>query len=99
MMETIITHANRDYRMAVVYNKQRDQYVLQFTSLSDDRGSEHGCRSFSDARNRFMRNVRFYHGTMDVSGVPLTEEQFLGITPGLLGPNPKADAIPTQEVY
>ena len=98
MMETIITHANLDYRMAVVYNKQRDQYVLQFTSLSDDRGSEHGCRSFSDARNRFMRNVRFYHGTMDVSGVPLTEEQFLGVTPGLLGPNPKADAA-QKEVY
>lgn len=88
-METIISKNNRDYRMAVVFNKSADQYQLQFTSLRDNRGQIIPCTSFTDARARFIANTRFYHGSIDVAGVPLCEEEFLGITPGLLGPNPK----------
>lgn len=88
MMETIISKNNCDYRIAVVFNKERDQYVLQFTSLKNNNGAEFGCKSFADAKDRFIKNVRFYHGSLDVAGLPLTEEEFLGITPGLLGPDP-----------
>lgn len=88
MMETIISKNNRDYRMSVVFNKAADQYQLQFSSLRDSRGQVIPCTSFTDARSRFINNVRFYHGSVDVAGVPLSEEEFLGITPGLLGPNP-----------
>lgn len=90
MMETIISKNNRDYRMSVVFNKSSDQYQLQFASLVDNRGQIIPCTSFADARARFIANTRFYHGCIDVAGVPCTEEEFLGITPGLLGPNPKA---------
>ena len=90
MMETIITKNNRDYRMSVVFNKEADYYQLQFTSLHNNEGQIVPCTSFTDARSRFISNVRFYHGRIDVAGVPLSEEEFLGITPGLLGPNPKA---------
>lgn len=93
-METIISKNNRDYRMAVVYNKSADCYQLQFSSLRDNRGQIVPCTSFTDARTRFINNVLFYHGCVDVAGVPLNEEEFLGITPGLLGPNPK---IQTKE--
>lgn len=88
MMETIISKNNSTYRMAVVFNKATDQYQLQFTSLHDNRGQIIPCTSFTDARARFIANTRFYHGCIDVVGVPLSEEEFLGITPGLLGPNP-----------
>lgn len=87
-METIISKNNRDYRMSVVFNKSADQYQLQFASTRDNRGQIIPCTSFTDARSRFINNVRFYHGSVDVAGVPLSEEEFLGITPGLLGPNP-----------
>lgn len=96
MMETIISKNNRDYRMAVVFNKDADYYQLQFTSLRGPEGQIIPCTSFTDARARFLNNTRFYHGCIDVAGVPLTEEEFLGITPGLLGPNPKAKTR-TQE--
>ena len=89
-METIISKNNRDYRMAVVFNKEADCYQLQFSSLRYNDGQIIPCTSFTDARSRFINNVRFYHGGIDVAGVPLNEEEFLGITPGLLGPNPKA---------
>lgn len=98
MMETIISKNNRDYRMSVVYNKSADCYQLQFCSLRDNRGQIVPCTSFTDARTRFINNTRFYHGCVDVAGVPLNEEEFLGITPGLLGPNPKIGAIQTKEV-
>lgn len=88
-METIISKNNRDYSMSVVFNKDTDQFQLQFSSLRDNRGQIVPCTSFTDARSRFINNVRFYHGSVDVAGVPLSEEEFLGITPGLLGPNPK----------
>lgn len=92
MMETIISKNNVDYRMSVVFNKVSDCYQLQFSSLRDNRGQIVPCTSFTDARARFIANTRFYHGSIDVAGVPLNEEEFLGITPGLLGPNPKAKA-------
>lgn len=92
-METIISKNNRDYRMAVVYNKPADCYQLQFTSLRDNRGQIVPCTSFTDARTRFINNTRFYHGCIDVAGVPLNEEEFLGITPGLLGPNPTSKEV------
>ncbi len=92
-METIISKNNRDYRMAVVFNKATDQFQLQFTSLRGPEGQIVPCTSFTDARSRFINNTRFYHGSVDVAGVPLNEEEFLGITPGLLGPNPKAGTI------
>ena len=95
MMETIISKNNRDYRMSVVFNKVSDQYQLQFASTRFNEGQIIPCTSFTDARARFINNVRFYHGNIDVAGVPLNEEEFLGIKPGLLGPNPKAV---TQEV-
>lgn len=88
MMETIISKNNRDYRMAVVFNKAADQFQLQFASLRGNEGQIIPCTSFTDARARFLNNTRFYHGSVDVAGVPLSEEEFLGITPGLLGPNP-----------
>jgi hypothetical protein len=88
MMETIISKNGRDYRMAVIFDKNADQYVLQFTSLRFNKGQAIPCTSFTDARSRFINNTRFYHGCIDVAGVPLNEEEFLGITPGLLGPNP-----------
>lgn len=94
MMETIVSKNNRDYRMAVVFNKAADRFELQFTSLRNNQGQIVPCTSFTDARNRFLANTRFYHGCVDVAGVPLNEEEFLGITPGLLGPNPRAT---TQE--
>lgn len=90
MMETIISKNNCDYRMSVVFNKVSDCYQLQFSSLRDNRGQIVPCTSFTDAKTRFLNNTRFYHGSVDVAGVPLNEEEFLGITPGLLGPNPKA---------
>lgn len=90
MMETIISKNNRDYRMSVVFNKAADCYQLQFSSLRDNRGQIIPCTSFTGARSRFINNIRFYHGSIDVAGVPLNEEEFLGVTPGLLGPNPKA---------
>ena len=93
MMETIISKNGRKFRMAVIYNKAADQYVLQFASLRFDRGQEVPCTSFADARSRFINNVRFYHGSIDVVGVPLSEEEFLGITPGLLGPNPSTKEV------
>jgi len=89
-METIISKNGRDFRMAVIFDKSADQYMLQFTSLRFNKGQIVPCTSFTDARSRFINNVRFYHGSIDVAGVPLSEEEFLGITPGLLGPNPKA---------
>lgn len=88
MMETIISKNNHDYRMSVVFNKSADCYQLQFNSLRGSQGQIIPCTSFTDARARFINNVRFYHGSIDVAGVPLNEEEFLGITPGLLGPNP-----------
>ena len=97
MMETIISKNNRDYRMSVVFNKVSDQYQLQFSSLRGNRGQVVPCTSFTDARSRFINNVLFYHGYIDVAGVPLNEEEFLGITPGLLGPNPKVVAASQQE--
>lgn len=93
MMETIISKNNRDYRMSVVFNKSTDCYQLQFSSLRDSRGQVIPCTSFTDARSRFINNVRFYHGSVDVAGVPLSEEEFLGITPGLLGPNPSTKEV------
>ena len=93
MMETIISKNNRDYRMSVVFNKASDQYQLQFASTRDNRGQIIPCTSFTDARSRFINNVRFYHGNIDVAGVPLSEEEFLGITPGLLGPNPTSKEV------
>lgn len=93
MMETIISKNNRDYRMSVVFNKSTDQFQLQFAAMRGSQGQVIPCTSFTDARSRFINNVRFYHGSIDVAGVPLSEEEFLGITPGLLGPNPK---IPAQ---
>lgn len=93
-METIISKNSRDYRMSVVFNKEADCYQLQFAAMRGSQGQIVPCTSFTDARSRFINNVRFYHGSIDVAGVPLSEEEFLGITPGLLGPNPK---IPTQE--
>ena len=92
-METIISKNSHDYRMSVVFNKSADQYQLQFSSLRDNRGQIIPCTSFTDARSRFLANTRFYHGSIDVAGVPLNEEEFLGITPGLLGPNPKAKEV------
>ena len=99
MMETIISKNNGTYRMAVVFDKATDQYQLQFSSLHDNRSQIIPCTSFTDARARFINNVRFYHGSVDVAGVPLTEEEFLGITPGLLGPNPLSHnpKTPVQE--
>lgn len=88
MMETIISKNNHDYRMSVVFNKDTDQFQLQFSSLRNNQGQIIPCTSFTDARSRFINNVRFYHGNIDVAGVPLSEEEFLGVTPGLLGPNP-----------
>lgn len=88
MMETIISKNHRDYRMAVVFNKSADRFELQFAALRGPQGQIIPCSSFYDARTRFLNNVKFYHGSVDVAGVPLNEEQFLGITPGLLGPNP-----------
>jgi hypothetical protein len=79
--------------MAVVFNKATDQFQLQFTSLRGPEGQIIPCTSFTDARARFINNTRFYHGSIDVAGVPLNEEEFLGITPGLLGPNPKAKEV------
>lgn len=89
MMETIISKNGRKFRMSVVFNKATDQFQLQFTSMQGPEGQVIPCTSFTDARSRFINNVRFYHGCIDVAGVPLNEEEFLGITPGLLGPNPK----------
>ena len=96
MMETIISKNNCDYLMSVVFDKAADRFVLQFNSLKNNRGQIVPCTSFTDARSRFINNVRFYHGNIDVAGVPLTEEEFLGITPGLLGPNPPLHD-PTQQ--
>ena len=96
MMETIISKNNHDYRMSVVFNKSADQYQLQFSSMRDNRGQIIPCTSFTDAKTRFLNNTRFYHGSIDVAGVPLSEEEFLGVTPGLLGPNPKAGATPKE---
>ena len=93
MMETIISKNGRKFRMAVIYNKAADQYMLQFASTQDNKGQEVPCTSFADARSRFVNNVRFYHGSVDVAGVPLNEEEFLGITPGLLGPNPSTKEV------
>ena len=94
MMETIISKNSRDYRMSVFFNKEADCYQLQFAAMRGSQGQIVPCTSFTDARSRFINNVRFYHGSIDVAGVPLSEEEFLGITPGLLGPNPK---IPSKE--
>ena len=88
MMETIISKNDHKFRMAVIFDKSADCYQLQFTSLRGPEGQIVPCTSFTDARSRFINNVRFYHGSIDVAGVPLSEEEFLGITPGLLGPNP-----------
>lgn len=93
MMETIISKNNHDYRMSVVFNKAADCYQLQFSSLRNNRGQIIPCTSFADARSRFLNNVLFYHGCIDVAGVPLSEEEFLGITPGLLGPNPSVKEV------
>lgn len=90
MMETIISKNGRKFRMAVIFDKSADQYQLQFAAMRGNMGQVVPCTSFTDARSRFINNVRFYHGCIDVAGVPLSEEEFLGITPGLLGPNPKA---------
>lgn len=79
MMETIISKDNRTYRMAVIFDKSADQYMLQFNSTVSNHGASFPCKSFSDARARFIANTRFYHGRIDVAGVPCTEEEFLGI--------------------
>lgn len=87
MMETIITNRGRDYRMAVVFVKKTGTYTLQFASLSNNTGAEVPGLSFMEARERFVNNCRFYGIRQDViDRVPFTEEQFLGIEPGLLYP-------------
>lgn len=87
MMETIINNRGRDYRMAVVFVKKTGTYTLQFASLSNNTGADVPNLSFMEARERFINNCRFYGVAQNIiDHVPFTEEQFLGITPGLLYP-------------
>ena len=87
-METIINSRGRDYRMSVIFDKKKGTYALQFNSLSNNTGAYVPGLSFMEARERFINNCRFYGISQDViDHVPFTEEQFLGITPGLLYPH------------
>ena len=90
MMEAIIEAASGSYRMSVIFVRKQGTYTLQFNSLSNNQGQETTGLSFMEARERFINNYRFYTGRElpDVA-VPFTEEQFLGITPGLLYPRRK----------
>lgn len=82
-MNVIISHRGTDYRMSVVYSRNRSQYLLQFTSLKGNKGSECSCTSYMDAVRRFIKNCRFYGAYIPY--IP-TEEEFLGLEPQTLIP-------------
>lgn len=84
-MNTIISRGNNDYRMSIVYDKTTRTYILVFSSVKNNHGQQHTCASFGDAVNRFINNCRFYGAKMPAH-IP-TEEEFLGIDPGVLYPH------------
>ena len=86
-MEATVTYKGIQYRMSVALIRKTGTYVLQFNSLSNNLGYTYPCRNFEDARHRFVSNYHLRTGhRLDESTIPATEEQFLGIAPGLLYP-------------
>ena len=88
-MNTIISKNGHDYRMSIIFDKTTQSYLLVFSSMRDNHGEQYTCKSYADAVQRFINNCR-WHG---VKGDPviLTEEQFLGVDPGALWPQPKKE--------
>ena len=90
-MDTIISKNGHDYRMSIVFDKTTQSYLLVFSSMRDNHGEQYTCKSYEDAVQRFINNCRWY----GVKGNPviLTEEQFLGVDPRILWPQPKQEVI------
>lgn len=86
-LSTIIRQFNTDvpFKMEVYFDKQKDTYVLSFTSMRDSvrHGEEHAYTTFEEAQDRFISNCRYYHVPVPVKQ---TEEEFLGIHKGTLYP-------------
>lgn len=97
-MEQIVQYKGIDYRMSVVFIRKTGTYVLQFNSLSNNIGYSYPCRDFEDARHRFISNYHLRTGhRLDESTIPATEEEFLGVAPGLLYPQRRPKAALKQE--
>ena len=88
-MNTIIAKNGHDYRMSIIFDKTTQSYLLVFSSMRDNHGEQYTCKSYADAVNRFVNNCRWYG--MKGDPVILTEEQFLGVDPGTLWPQPKKE--------
>ena len=88
-MNTIISKNGHDYRMSIVFDKTTQSYLLVFSSMRDNHGEQHTCKSYADAVQRFVNNYRWYG--MKGDPVILTEEQFLGVEPGALWPAQKKE--------
>ena len=90
-MNTIISKNGHDYRMSIIFDKTTQSYLLVFSSMRDNHGEQYTCKSYADAVQRFINNCRWYG--MKGDPVPPTEEQFLGVDPGVLWPQPKKEVI------
>lgn len=90
-MNTIISKNGHDYRMSIIFDKTTQSYLLVFSSMRDNHGEQYTCKSYADAVQRFINNCRWYGMKGDL--VILTEEQFLGVDPRILWPQPKKEVI------
>lgn len=91
-MNAIISKGTNEYRMSIIYDKTTNVYYLVFSSVKNNHGEQYTCASYADAVKRFYDNCRFY-GLHEIPHVPLTEEEFLGIQPGQLWPQPKKEVV------
>lgn len=96
-MNTIISKNGVDYRMSIIFDKSTQTYLLVFSSLRDNHGEQYTCESYADAVKRFVNNCRWYglHG----DPVLLTEEQFLGVNPGAIWPQPNPQPLKQEVTY
>lgn len=90
-MNTIISKNGHEYRMSIIFDKTTQTYLLVFSSMRDNKGEQYTCASYADAVKRFTANCRFYGIRGDI--VTLTEEEFLGVTPGALWPTAKKEVV------
>lgn len=98
-MEQIVQYKGINYRMSVVLIRKTGTYVLQFNSLTNNLGYSYPCRSFEEARRKFISNYHLRTGRrLDETTIPATEEEFLGVAPGLLYPQRRSSAASRQEV-
>jgi len=80
-MNTIITSGNNDYRMSIIYDKSTCTFILVFSSIKNNHGEQHTCKSYMDAVQRFLNNCRWYGAPVPLH-IPI-EQEFLGIPDGV----------------